>query len=385
MHHEAQVGFVEAHAQRRRGDQRLDAIGEQVLLGLLAIGVLGLPGVRRHGVPALAQERGDLLGRGHGQRVDDSRARQVVQVLGEPGHPVRGVRQPQHGETQALPVQGAAQNQCVGAHAGAQLLRDIGRHARVGRRGRGQYRGVGREVGEHGAQAAVVRPEIVAPVGDAVRLVDHQQTGGRGQFGQHLVAEVGVVQSFRAHQEDVDLARRHLGLDGLPLLRVGGVDRPCADSGAGRRLHLVAHQREKRRDDHRRPGTRLAQQRGRDEVHRGLAPAGALHDQRSALVGHQRLDRAPLVLAQPCLPARAPTRRARTASAVARRLSREASCALSGTGVGRGSSLVMAPCNRMGPTKRERAVELWTTSGVIMQTVIHRLNRNLAIREMVAA
>jgi hypothetical protein len=39
----------------------------------------------------------------------------------------------------------------------------------------------------------------------------------------------------------------------------------------------------------------------------------------------------------------------------------------------------------MGPTKRERAVELWTTSGVIMQSVIHRLNRNLTIREMVAA
>lgn len=34
---------------------------------------------------------------------------------------------------------------------------------------------------------------------------------------------------------------------------------------------------------------------------------------------------------------------------------------------------------------RERDVELWTTSVVIMVTVIHRLNRNLAIRGMVTA
>jgi len=39
----------------------------------------------------------------------------------------------------------------------------------------------------------------------------------------------------------------------------------------------------------------------------------------------------------------------------------------------------------MGPTQRERAVELWTTSDVIMGTVIHRLNRNFVIREMVTA
>ena len=43
----------------------------------------------------------------------------------------------------------------------------------------------------------------------------------------------------------------------------------------------------------------LAQQRRRDEVDRGLAPARALHDQGAALVGDQCLDRPPLVLAQP--------------------------------------------------------------------------------------
>ena len=56
------------------------------------------------------------------------------------------------------------------------------------------------------ADPAVVGPEVVAPVGDAVRLVDHEQAAGRGQAWQHLVAEAGVVEPLRADQEHVDLA-----------------------------------------------------------------------------------------------------------------------------------------------------------------------------------
>ena len=257
-----------------------------------------LPGVRSDGVPALPQEGRHLLGGCHGEGVDDAGARQIVEMFGEPGHPVRGVRQPQHVEAQALPVERAAQDQGVGAAAGTELLGDVGRHPRVGRGGGGQHRDAGGQFGEHGAQTTVVGPEVVTPVGDAVRLVDHQEARGGGEPGQHLVAEVGVVEPLRTDQQHVDLARRDLGLDRLPLLGVGGVDRPRADTRAGGGLHLVAHQSEKRRDDHRGAGAPLAQQGGRDEVHRGLAPAGALHDQRSALVGHQRLDGAPLVLAQ---------------------------------------------------------------------------------------
>ena len=46
------------------------------------------------------------------------------------------------------------------------------------------------------------------------------------------------------------------------------------------------------------PRPRGAQQLGGDEVHRRLAPAGALHDQRPPTVHHQRLDGRPLVVAQ---------------------------------------------------------------------------------------
>ena len=91
---------------------------------------------------------------------------------------------------QALPVQRAAQHQGASPRTRAQLLGHVRGHPRVGRRGGGQHRHARRQIGEHGAQPAVVGPEVVAPVGDAVRLVDHQQAGRGRELGQHLVAEV---------------------------------------------------------------------------------------------------------------------------------------------------------------------------------------------------
>ena len=83
-----------------------------------------------------------------------------------------------------------------------------------------------------------------------------------------------------------------------PLVDVAGVDRDRARAGGGRGGDLVAHQGEQRADDDRRAGAPGPQQRGRDEVDGGLAPAGALHDQGPPAPGHQGLDRGPLVLAE---------------------------------------------------------------------------------------
>ena len=103
----------------------------------------------------------------------------------------------------------------------------------------------------------------MAPVGDAMRLVDDQQTGARGEAGQHVVAEVGIVQPLRADQQHVDRAGADLGGDLAPLVEVGRVDRAGADAGPGGRLDLVAHQREQRRHDDGRAGRRLAGPRPR--------------------------------------------------------------------------------------------------------------------------
>lgn len=230
MHDEAQVGLVEAHAESGGGHQGLDPVGLEVFLRLLAVGVLRLARVRGDGVPTVAQVRGDLLGRRDGQRVDDSGAGQFPEVVGEPGQPVRGVGQGQHRQAQALAVERAAQHQSVRTGSGAQLFGDVGGHPRIGRGGRGQHGHARREVGEHGAQPAVVGTEVVSPVGDAVGLVHDEQAGSGGQLGQDLVTEVRVVQPLRAHQQHVDLTRLDLGLDPLPLLGIGRIDGVGADA-----------------------------------------------------------------------------------------------------------------------------------------------------------
>jgi hypothetical protein len=132
-----------------------------------------------------------------------------------------------------------------------------------------------------------------------VRLVDDHQPRPGGELGQDEVAEVGVVEPLRAHQQHVDGARLDLGEDLVPVAGVGRVDRAGADARPLGRLDLVAHQRQQRRDDHGRAGAALAEQPGRHEVHGGLAPARPLDDQGPAPLDDEGGDRRPLVVAEP--------------------------------------------------------------------------------------
>ena len=139
----------------------------------------------------------------------------------------------------------------------------------------------------------------MAPVGDAVGLVHHQHPGGGGQLGQDQIPEARVVQPLRADQQQVDRARGDLRVDAVPVADVGRVHRAGLQAGPGRRLDLVAHEGQQRRDDDGRPHAAGPQQRCGDEVDRRLSPAGALHDQRPAALGDERLDGGPLILAEP--------------------------------------------------------------------------------------
>ena len=186
------------------------------------------------------------------------------EVVGQPGQPLLGRAQPQHAQPQRLPVEGAAQHEHAGALVGGrvepapELLGDVGGHPGVGRRGRGEHRDPLGQVAEEGADAAVVGAEVVAPVGDAVRLVDHEQPDVAASRGSTSSRKPGLLSRSGLTEQHVDLAGVDRVVDRLPLLDVGGVDRHRADAGPLGRLDLVAHQGEQRRDDHRRTGPLLS-------------------------------------------------------------------------------------------------------------------------------
>ena len=92
---EAEVGFVVAHAQRRGGDHRLDAVLEQLGLHAQAIGPVHGAGVFGDVVAGAAQEAGEPTGLGHGEHVDDARAGQRVECLIDPREALDR-RQPTH-------------------------------------------------------------------------------------------------------------------------------------------------------------------------------------------------------------------------------------------------------------------------------------------------
>ena len=144
----------------------------------------------------------------------------------------------------------------------AELFGDIRHHPAVRRRGGREHRDAGRKSADQLAKPAVVRPEIVPPVGDAVRLVDDEHPGPGDQVGQLLVPERRVVEPLRGDQQHVDLVVAQLREHVVPLVLVGRVDRDRPHTGARRRGDLVAHQREQRRDQDRRAGAAAAQAAG---------------------------------------------------------------------------------------------------------------------------
>ena len=141
---------------------------------------------------------------------------------------------------------------------------------------------------EHPDQAAVVGAEVVAPVGDAVGLVDHQQPAAAADLGQDVGPELGVGQPLGRDEEDVDAALVEPLGDAVPLVAVGAVDgdRPHAHALGG--LDLVAHEGEQGRHEQGGSAATVAEHAGGDEVHRALAPTRPLHQQHPLALATRR-------------------------------------------------------------------------------------------------
>jgi hypothetical protein len=82
---------------------------------------------------------------------------------------------------------------------------DVVDHAVVGRRGGAQDRDAFRQQLEDPDEPPVVGPEVVAPVTDAVGLVDHEEARALRDLRQDVCAEGRVVEPLGRDEEQVDL------------------------------------------------------------------------------------------------------------------------------------------------------------------------------------
>ena len=171
----AHVGLVDAHAEGVRGDDDVGlAAHERVLRRGALVG--GHAGVVGGGVQAFGREhRRGLLGRLARAAVDD---RGPVLLELEAGDQRRALAGDAALAVEREDVEGEVRAVEAGAHPLGlpeteprdDLLRDL----RRGGRGAGHRRRVA-EVADDVGEPQVVGPEVVAPLGHAVRLVDHEQ------------------------------------------------------------------------------------------------------------------------------------------------------------------------------------------------------------------
>ncbi|MCY1215266.1 hypothetical protein D9M72_271080 [compost metagenome] len=273
--HEADVGFVDAHAERNGGHHDHAVLAQEArLVGGAHLGAE--PGVVGHGVDALvAEEFRGFFHAGSRQAVDHAgfafvfgadHFQQLLAHLVLFDDAVADVGAVEAGNE----VAGVVQRQALGDFAAG--VRGGGRRERDARH-------VGPALVQH-RQAQVFRPEVMAPLGHAVGFVDGEQRDAAAF--QQLQAAVGQ-QAFGGHVEQVQFAGQESLFDVAghpPLLR--GIQEGRAHAQFGQGVDLVLHQRDQRGHD---DAGAFADQR-RDLVTERLAAAGGHEDQRVAAVDH---------------------------------------------------------------------------------------------------
>ncbi len=288
--HEAHVGLVDAHAEGDRGHDHDPVLAQEAGLVRGARGGVHAR-VVAHRVDALLHQEGrGLLHGGPREAVDDAgvplvlgpdQLQQLLERVVLRGDPVLDVRPVEAGDE----VPGLVEAEPGG---------DLGVRGRGGRRGQRDPRHLRPPLVQH-RQGEVVRPEVVAPLGDAVRLVDREE--------RHLALVEEALRALGAQPlggqvQQVQLAGEEELLDGAPLVEaLGGVEEPGPHPERGERVYLVLHQRDQRRDHH----AGAASDQRRDLVAERLAAAGR-HQHQCVAATRDMLDDLLLLAAEGVVP-----------------------------------------------------------------------------------
>ena len=172
-----------------------------------------------------------------------------------------------------------------------ETLDDVAAHLLGGGGGEGVDRRLGKRRAQP-AELAVLRPEVVAPVADAVRFVDGDEAHAPAR---ELPLKAGAAIAHQPLGRDVEqpqppVAERRQRRRALVGGR-GAVETRRRHAALDQAVDLVLHQRDERRDDERDAG-RVADQRRRLKADR-FAAAGR-HDDEAVAAIEDGVDRLPL-------------------------------------------------------------------------------------------
>jgi hypothetical protein len=267
------------HAEGDRGDDHVDLVAGERVLVAGADGVVQARVVRHGAHAGAAEEVGERLDVLPAERVDDA-------ALTPPAAHVRDDVLPRATavalavgrEDQVRAEEGAFE--AVGLHH-AELADDVADDPPRGRRREGEDRHPA-QLGLEAAEPAVRRAEVVAPLGDAVRLVDdHERHADTGEE-----APEAALQALGRHVDQLVLARAEPPHAVAALLELErGVDDGGAEAVPHECVDLVLHERDERAHDEDRPG-----QDARRDLERQRLPRPRRHDADAVAAGEDGRD-----------------------------------------------------------------------------------------------
>ena len=274
------VGLVDPHPEGDRRDHHVDPPLQEPALRLVPR-LRRHPRVVRHGLQAPRQLVRERFRIAPGRRVDDRGAPRAVGEDLPDDPPPAARRRLGHLDRQVRPPEAVDE---AGRFRHPELLANVLLHAR--RRGGGQRDdGGGPERREPRAEKAVVGPEIVPPVRDAVRLVDGDE--GHCPLRQHL-GEAGDAEPLRGDEEEVELPVEVVAADltgGQPV--DPRVDPLGGETQSPEARRLVLHEGDEGGDDERRPCARDP----RELVAERLPGPGRHDEERVFPLRHRTADR----------------------------------------------------------------------------------------------
>ena len=239
MRDKAHVGLVDSHAERHRRDDNDPLLAHEALL-MAGAGLGRQAGMVGHGgAPLPGQEFGRLPDGAAGHAIDDAGVAGML-VLDKAQKVVARAALRHDAIEQVRPVvTGGEQRRSFEM----QTLDDVATGRLVGGRGQRDQRRLRKAVFQD-AERLVVAAEIVAPLRDAMRLVDREQRD------LHAAEQVQRMWQREALGGDIQQVKRAIAE--RPLDRGGfaggqrGVERGGADPGLAQRVDLVFHQRDQR-------------------------------------------------------------------------------------------------------------------------------------------